>query len=173
MLQELRPKGKRSINEFNKRFKTYNDYLKSDEWKSLKKIYFINIKKICIGCRSKKTIQLHHKSYKRLGGLNEVKDLISVCKKCHNEIHTIQKKNGLPLARATTMVLGSMKAVRKKQKGKQKIVKADKRLINLRIKREKEGKILLIRDLVKKGINMDFNKYPYAIIKNIHSKYVA
>lgn len=70
----------------------YREYLRSDHWKIRKKRYWKKHKRICFCC-GKFAILLHHITYSRLGGeLN--KDLVPLCKNCHERIHKdILKKN--------------------------------------------------------------------------------
>jgi hypothetical protein len=66
---------------------TYIEYLKSDHWKELKKkaISRPNYQK-CEFCNSEK-IELHHTSYKYILTKFELRNIISVCRYHHQEIH--------------------------------------------------------------------------------------
>ena len=171
-LKKIRPKGSDTKNSFWKRFKTYNNYLKSKEWIEIKKIYFGKRQKKCIGCGSKKRINVHHRSYNRLGSVNETKDLVTVCSDCHVKIHEIEKSKGVSVNKATTIVLGTFKAKRRKKKIKKSVEKTNERLVKLRVLSEIEKKDKLIRDLRLKGINGNFTKLKYLMVLKIHSKYV-
>lgn len=59
------------------------------------KLNYLGIKKkevlirdgnLCQNCKIKPAEQVHHKTYERLYN-EELEDLISVCKNCHDEIH--------------------------------------------------------------------------------------
>ena len=82
-------------------FMGYKNYIKSDGWNyqkdKLKKFY--NGKE-CFICGSKKNINTHHKTYKRLG-LEKLDDLLFVCQKHHFKIHQFAKKNKLNIWNAT------------------------------------------------------------------------
>jgi len=76
---------------------TYNEYLKSKHWLKKKIKYFQsykkrtkNKKKQCECCGKKSTVQLHHKTYDRIGK-EKLTDLMYACKKCHEEIHEVVK----------------------------------------------------------------------------------
>lgn len=70
------------------RRKSYEDYLKSPEWKAkrllrLEKDYFL-----CTECGENKAQEVHHLTYVNLFNEN-IEDLQSVCRKCHTKIHQI------------------------------------------------------------------------------------
>ena len=84
--KKRRPKGTTSYTEY---LKSKAWYVKRDQIKSLK-----NNK--CEKCGSIRNLQVHHKTYKRLG--NELlTDLQLLCDLCHKEIHRnrIERKNGV------------------------------------------------------------------------------
>ena len=60
----------------------YNDYMQSPEWKKKKE----SIKRVCYICGSEKNINVHHRSYSRLGHETE-RDLIALCQECHSDVH--------------------------------------------------------------------------------------
>ena len=64
----------------------YNDiYLKSEEWKSKRENTLKRDNKTCVCCEDKAT-QVHHINYNHVYQEKE-KELISVCKNCHEGIH--------------------------------------------------------------------------------------
>lgn len=68
-----------------KRYK-YNRYMNSYTWK-LKRANRLAIDNYeCQKCGSKKNLHVHHKTYKRFGN-EKMKDLATVCQKCHAKIH--------------------------------------------------------------------------------------
>ena len=174
-MSELRPKGKDTKNAFYKRFKDYNDYLKSNEWKQIRKLYFKGKRKSCLCCKSTKIIQLHHKSYKRLGTTSEIKDLISVCNSCHKKIHKLEKDNKISVTKATNIYIKSTKKYKVKiikRKKNKKLTATKKRVIVLKLQSDKLRKEVLIKELRVKGVQGEFMKYSLATIKNIHTKYI-
>ena len=72
----------------------YKNYLKSKHWISVKEKYKnskLN-KNCCYCCNSKKNLQLHHKTYKRLYK-EKLTDLIYLCDKCHTQVHLLLIKS--------------------------------------------------------------------------------
>lgn len=65
---------------------TYEDYIKSDEWKKRREwaLYFWEYR--CSLCFSEDDLQVHHRTYQRLGNEN-LNDLIVLCKSCHERFH--------------------------------------------------------------------------------------
>src|SRR3990167_3094341 len=71
----------------------YADYIASPEWRARKKKLWrgTNLHRypFCRCClRSTKKLELHHKTYVRLGR-EKMSDLIPVCRDCHGRIHEI------------------------------------------------------------------------------------
>jgi 5-methylcytosine-specific restriction endonuclease McrA len=66
---------------------SYKLYLKTEHWKETRKKRLVLDDFCCIFCKSKKSLQVHHLNYKRVGKENIVEDLITVCKFCHERIH--------------------------------------------------------------------------------------
>jgi hypothetical protein len=60
------------------------EYLKSDEWKSLRNIV-MNSKPLC-QCCSKTASDVHHLVYRNLVDI-KITDLLPVCRSCHDTIH--------------------------------------------------------------------------------------
>jgi hypothetical protein len=77
-------------------FKSYNDYLLSDHWKS----FCASVRSDCCWCCNRKggQIQVHHVNYANLGKESE-EDVITVCGGCHKAIHALCK-NGTSLSDA-------------------------------------------------------------------------
>lgn len=76
-------------------FKSYDDYLVSDDWKKIKKKFYkssycskINGTPSCSVCKSPKRPNVHHTTYKNLGN-EKMSDLLLVCNPCHNLIHAV------------------------------------------------------------------------------------
>lgn len=62
------------------------EYLASDEWRT--KSRFILLRdKVCLICEKNTSQDVHHLTYKNLPFEDLEKDLIGVCRKCHNKIH--------------------------------------------------------------------------------------
>lgn len=66
----------------------YKKYLKSDYWKDIKEQVHKRDNYKCRLCNSENNLQVHHKTYEFLGNEN-LEELITLCKKCHFNIHKI------------------------------------------------------------------------------------
>lgn len=76
-------------NDTKEVFTDYNEYLKSKHWTALKTRYkesklYKSGKCVLCGCNN--NINIHHKSYKRLGH-ERLNDLIVLCQSCHKQLH--------------------------------------------------------------------------------------
>ncbi|KKN78311.1 hypothetical protein LCGC14_0351700 [marine sediment metagenome] len=74
-------------------YKDYRAYLRSDEWKAVKKRYYRSklYKGHCYCCENPDVpLQIHHKSYNRLKREN-LHDLLPLCGDCHEKVHLIVK----------------------------------------------------------------------------------
>ena len=72
---------------------SYNKYLKSKEWKSVKDDYhvFSDIASdVCFLCFEKDSLQLHHWRYPKNWNNDSYKNLMQVCSECHEGIHSIE-----------------------------------------------------------------------------------
>ena len=70
----------------------YIEYLKSEHWKSFKKRYKkAKSPQFCLGCGNKR-IQLHHRTYARLGK-ERYEDIFPLCGKCHIKLHKFLSDN--------------------------------------------------------------------------------
>jgi 5-methylcytosine-specific restriction endonuclease McrA len=75
----------------------YSKYLKSKEWLSIR-LDILTIRPKCERCGSKKSLEVHHLTYKRIFN-EEPEDLEVLCKGCHYKEHEseIRKKNKKPV----------------------------------------------------------------------------
>lgn len=86
-------------------YKSYREYLVSDHWLSFKKYFYKNSNRIitmrkngglhCEFCKCQAKLNLHHKTYERLGNERST-DLIILCDNCHNTIHQMDRSISLP-----------------------------------------------------------------------------
>jgi 5-methylcytosine-specific restriction endonuclease McrA len=71
----------------------YQDYLRSEHWQDVKRRF--RASKLhhagCYVCGSAENLNLHHKTYKRLGN-ERLTDLIYLCKPCHSYVHLLLKE---------------------------------------------------------------------------------
>ncbi|MFN3528594.1 MAG: HNH endonuclease [Bacteroidia bacterium] len=73
------------------KFKTSNAYfylshLQSNYWRSIRLQVLERDEWLCQSCKQTKAIDVHHLTYKNLGN-EELNDLISYCRPCHDEVH--------------------------------------------------------------------------------------
>lgn len=79
-------KQKKYNNYKQSRQYTYDQYIHSHTWRSLREAILKRDSYTCQKCKKAKAIQVHHLTYIRLGN-EDFKDLISVCISCHEKIH--------------------------------------------------------------------------------------
>ena len=91
----------------------YATYLASPYWKAKKRLVYWKRGRRCEKCGSKRFLQVHHKTYKRLGH-EELEDLLILCRECHRNWHgkprpykerlaDIRRLGGDDLQRVTTV----------------------------------------------------------------------
>ncbi len=96
-------------------YEFYTKYIQSEVWRRKRRKYFTSKmyktyptgkkagKFVCYCCGSEERLDLHHRTYKRLGKERIAVDLVPVCKGCHSNIHKLHKE-GRTLWRATKKV---------------------------------------------------------------------
>jgi hypothetical protein len=84
----------------------YETYLTSPRWEATKRRYYAQTgRHACAACGSTDQVQLHHKTYERLGH-ELLGDLTPLCEPCHAGVHEIhrQKQPAMTLAQVTDLV---------------------------------------------------------------------
>ena len=72
----------------NRRRHFYRQYLKSDAWKRKRYVVLKRDNWTCQYCGDKAT-EVHHKKYARVNiGREPIEWLVSICRGCHQEIHS-------------------------------------------------------------------------------------
>ena len=72
----------------NKMREQYHEYRLTQKWKEKRLIVLERDNNLCQGCRKNKATEVHHLTYEHIG--NEMLfELVSVCRSCHNLIHSI------------------------------------------------------------------------------------
>ena len=67
--------------------KRYDEYLKSAEWKLIKKLKLKQTDYVCQGCLERgRVLEVHHLTYDRIG-MELLTDLAVYCTECHNKAH--------------------------------------------------------------------------------------
>lgn len=64
----------------------YRSYLKSDEWKSVRRRKLFDADFKCERCGRLTGLEVHHKTYDRLGA-ERMEDLAVLCRVCHRQEH--------------------------------------------------------------------------------------
>lgn len=64
--------------------------ISSKAWNTLKEQILERDGHRCVQCLNKENLQVHHLTYKRVGK-EVLKDLVTLCKRCHDEVHRLSK----------------------------------------------------------------------------------
>lgn len=83
----------------------YQLYLASADWRYTRELRLQLDSYCCQGCGAHEDLEVHHLTYERLGGENIYTDLVTLCGRCHSDVHAFQRGTGLPLGRATALYL--------------------------------------------------------------------
>ena len=67
---------------------SYDDYLRSPEWKAKRQIIIKREANICQGCLSAPIEEVHHSTYSNIGD-ELMFQLIGLCSNCHRKVHHI------------------------------------------------------------------------------------
>lgn len=65
----------------------YQEYIQSDEWRRLAMARRLMDGNKCQECGFGHEFDVHHKSYDRIGQPDEIEDLITLCRRCHMDLH--------------------------------------------------------------------------------------
>lgn len=91
----------------------YAHYLRSPAWHRKRTERLVKDRHRCRKCGSKERLEVHHLTYDRVGGNEQMSDLWTLCQKCHAGVHGAKpKKNprAIPKYRAPkrkTKLMGS------------------------------------------------------------------
>jgi 5-methylcytosine-specific restriction endonuclease McrA len=66
----------------------YNEYLKSPYWRAIRRRVLYRAGNQCEHCGSSQNLQIHHKTYERLG-CEQMDDLEALCDSCHAHHHQL------------------------------------------------------------------------------------
>lgn len=108
------------IAEFNEKlrgmgYSSYREYLSGDHWRDVRRRYWASKlakKGCCAGCGATSILNLHHRTYKRIGE-ERLTDLILVCRDCHVDVHHLEASQRIHVWGATKKALRSAR----KEKG--------------------------------------------------------
>ena len=70
---------------------TYTNYMRSITWRIKRQMAFAYYGKTCVLCGATSRLQVHHRTYKRLGH-ERLTDLIVLCGTCHKRHHNTQRR---------------------------------------------------------------------------------
>lgn len=73
--------------KMNKRRQQYYQYLESEHWRRLRLEAFERDGFKCLNCGTNKNLRGHHKRYRKDLRLCTVKDIETLCQKCHDNFH--------------------------------------------------------------------------------------
>ena len=87
--EEVKTKSWRLYIKYHKSRRTaYHEYLQSSQWQEIRDKLFEARGKQCNRCKSLQNIQVHHKTYDRLGQ-EKLTDLEVLCSACHQKEHGV------------------------------------------------------------------------------------
>lgn len=66
----------------------YEDYLKTDHWRSFRLRAIKRAANKCQLCASTNRLEVHHNDYSRLGG-ELMTDVVVLCRSCHSLVHGV------------------------------------------------------------------------------------
>lgn len=64
----------------------YPEYLESEEWRHRRRNVIHRAQSRCEQCGSRRSLQVHHLTYERLGREHD-DDLLVLCARCHIDVH--------------------------------------------------------------------------------------
>jgi len=103
----------------------YRQYISSSPVWSAKRLERLALDKgQCKRCRSRESLHVHHRTYIRFGGEELMADLVTLCEKCHAEVHNLQKKQPhASLDKLTGLFLGEIRKPRLRTKRKREVAR--------------------------------------------------
>lgn len=84
-------RNKRKVKPKPKKVTDYGEYLLSKKWKKTRKKALRRAGFKCNGCGSTKHLEVHHKTYARVGR-EDPSDLEVLCRTCHGERHPFHEE---------------------------------------------------------------------------------
>lgn len=71
---------------------TYREYLRSPEWRELRRRKFADAGRVCADCGVRFGLVVHHKFYRKDLLETLLSDLVVLCENCHNDRHRKKPK---------------------------------------------------------------------------------
>ena len=72
---------------YNPHESDYDKYLRSPEWQDKRQQRLALDNHRCVFCKSTENLNIHHRTYANLGHEDILHDLVTLCEKCHKELH--------------------------------------------------------------------------------------
>jgi hypothetical protein len=86
--------------------KSYQDYLQSERWQTLREVMLTQAERRCQLCNADNVeLNVHHRSYERIRTAEEAKDLVVLCKACHEKFHGLDNKKSKKAKKAKVNVV--------------------------------------------------------------------
>jgi 5-methylcytosine-specific restriction endonuclease McrA len=76
-------------------FKSYKEYLLSNQWKKKRNI-ILTKNPICEICKINKSTEVHHKTYKHIFR-EKLSELTAICRDCHRSEHNLLSENEIEI----------------------------------------------------------------------------
>lgn len=92
MLNEIYSQRQKKLKENG--YSDYKEYLKGDEWKTIRsKVKSRTGAKwnLCNLCTTPNNLEIHHASYKVIGTVNPANTIRLLCRNCHQKVHDLCK----------------------------------------------------------------------------------
>lgn len=86
----------------------YHAYIASPRWQARKAQYFATRARRCAACRSRKRVDLHHRTYQHRGH-EKVADLVPLCRECHVAVHQLAHAKAWLLDETTDRYIAHMR----------------------------------------------------------------
>jgi len=81
----------------------YQLYLKSPEWKTIRKRKLAEAGYSCQLCNSSENLQIHHRTYERIF-MEDMRDLTVLCENCHHKFHSSIKYDEMTVEAITKII---------------------------------------------------------------------
>lgn len=88
---------------------SYDDYLRSEHWRAFRGDVLRRYPQ-CRICRGMALV-VHHLTYERLGE-ERIEDVVALCPECHDTLHVVHRKRGIPLDRFSEAVKWTRRKLR-------------------------------------------------------------
>lgn len=120
----------------------YAVYMQSEEWAARRAQYFVNHERSCRACASSTRIELHHKTYARMGAERD-QDLVALCSRCHKALHSEQRRTKENLWTATEKFIRKKRSrIKNAQTTKRRPVhRRSKKSANQKSRQSRSGKM--------------------------------